>query len=92
MGDRTPLPLILVSVQRKQMTFAVQPARWSNFDQHGCWWATSLNHAQRIAEFHGMGEECMIWRVPASGRAYKWMRAGGKVDQVDQIADLVYGA
>jgi hypothetical protein len=92
MGDRTPLPLILVSVQRKQMTFAVQPASWSNFDQHGCWWATSLNHAQRIAEFHGMGEECMIWRVPVSGRAYKWMRAGGKVDQVDQIADLVYGA
>ena len=92
MGDRTPLPLILVSVQRKQMTFAVQPAYWSNFDPHGCWWATSLNHAQRIAEFHGMGEECMIWRVPASGRAYKWMRAGGKVDQVDQIADLVYGA
>jgi len=72
------------------MTFAVQPAYWSKFDQHACWWATSLNHAQRLAEF--WSEECLIWRVPASGRAMRWMRAGGTVDQVDQIADLVLGA
>ena len=72
-------------------TFAVQPAYWSKFDRHACWWATSLNHAQRIAEFHGMGRECMIWRVPNSGAPYKWMRAGGTVDQVDQISHLVFG-
>ena len=26
------------------MTFAVQPAYWTKFDQHGCWWAESMNH------------------------------------------------
>ncbi|NBQ26135.1 MAG: hypothetical protein EBU26_18120 [Verrucomicrobia bacterium] len=71
--------------------FAVQPAYWSSFDQHGCMWATSLRHAELIAEFHMMGEECIIWKVPHKGEAMKWMRAGGKVDQVDQIADLVFG-
>ena len=72
------------------MTFAVTPAYWSKFDANGCWWATSLNHAQRIAEF--WGEECMIWQVPVKGAAVRWMRAGGTVDRVDQIADLVLGA
>jgi hypothetical protein len=71
-------------------SFAVTPAYWSKFDEHACWWATDLQHAQNIARW--WGEECMIWRVPHAGTAYKWMRAGGKVDQVDQIADLVMGA
>jgi len=71
------------------MTFAVQPAAWANFDPHGCDWATSIDHADRIAQ--AWGEECMIWKVPHNGKAMKWMRAGGKVDQVDQIADLLFG-
>ena len=44
------------------MTFAVQPSAWSNFDPHGCDWATDMNHAYRIAQ--AWGEECMIWAVP----------------------------
>jgi hypothetical protein len=71
------------------MTFAVTPAYWSKFDANACWWATDLAHAQRIALW--WGEECMIWRVPAKGAAMRWMRAGGKIDQLDQIADLALG-
>ena len=72
------------------MTFAVQPAAWTSFDPYGCDWATDINHAQRLAEF--WSEECMIWRVPLNGPAYRWCRAGGTVERVEQIADLVLGA
>jgi len=70
--------------------FAVQPIAWGDFDAAGCEWATDTIHANVLAKI--WGEPCMIWRVPANGPAYKWMRAGGTVDQVDQIADLVLGA
>lgn len=74
-------------------TFAVTPAHWSKFDRNGCWWATDIAHAERIAQW--WGAECMIWRVPARGSAYRWMRAGQSLtpaDRLDQIADLVMGA
>ena len=70
--------------------FAVQPTAWTSFDPHACAWATDTIHANVLAKI--WGEECMIWRVPANGSAYRWMRAGGTVDRVDQIADLVLGA
>ena len=70
--------------------FAVQPTAWTSFDPHGCEWATDTIHANALAKI--WGEECMIWRVPLSGSAYRWMRAGGTVDRVDQIADLALGA
>ena len=55
-------------------TFAVQPATWSNFDEHGCDWATDINHAYRLAK--AWGEDCIIWRIPNSGGApMKWVRS-----------------
>ena len=55
-------------------TFAVQPANWSSFDEHGCDWATDINHAYRLAK--AWGEDCIIWRIPNSGGApMKWVRS-----------------
>jgi hypothetical protein len=71
------------------MTFAVTPAYWSKFDANGCWWATDIQHARRIALW--WGEECMIWAVPERGAAYRWCRAGGALTDADSIADLVLG-
>ena len=68
------------------MTFAVQPAYWTKFDQHGCWWAESINHAYRIAQF--WGEPCMIWMCPDKGAPIRWCRADANTDA---IADLVFG-
>ena len=67
-------------------TFAVQPAYWDNFDQHACWWAESINHAYRIAQF--WGEPCMIWMCPEKGEPIRWCRADANTDA---IADLVFG-
>jgi hypothetical protein len=69
------------------ITFAVQPTAWSSFDEHGCDWATDIDHAYRIAQ--AWGEDCTVWRVPTSGTAYKWMRV--TEDAVDSIADLIFG-
>ena len=68
------------------MTFAVQPAYWTKFDQHGCWWAESINHAYRIAQF--WGEPCMIWMCPDKGTPIRWCRTDSNTNA---IADLVFG-
>ena len=69
-------------------TFAVQPSAWSNFDPHGCDWATDIHHAYRIAQ--AWGEECMIWAVPNNPKAdpYRWCRTDANTNA---IADLVFG-
>ena len=54
--------------------FAVQPANWHLFDQHGCLWATDLKHAQALAKLMTEAEGGQtIWKVPHKGIAMKWM-------------------
>ncbi len=60
-------------------SFAVQPASFANFDEHGCDWATDINHAYRLAS--AWGEDCIIWRVPNSGNPMKWVRCEGEQAQ-----------
>lgn len=55
-------------------TFAVQPTSFSRFDEWGCEWAIDLEHAYRLARAFGV--DCTIWRVPHTGTAYRWCRAG----------------
>ena len=62
------------------MTFAVQPSAWSNFDPHGCDWATDIHHAYRLAK--AWGEECMIWQVPLSGEPIRWCRSDANTDAI----------
>lgn len=66
--------------------FAVQPISWGAFDPNGCEWATDMRHAY----LHGKiwGEPCMIWMVPASGKAIAWCRCD---ENTNAIADLVFG-
>ena len=60
-------------------SWAVQPATWANFDEHGCDWATDINHAYDIAR--AWGEDCIIWRVPNNGNAMKWVRCEDETTQ-----------
>jgi hypothetical protein len=55
------------------MTFAVQPTAWKSFDQWGCLWATSIEHANRLAEI--LGEPATIWQCPAKGQPIALMWA-----------------
>ena len=89
----TPSGLYWLQFKRPHLMtygFAVQPTAYGAFDQWGCEWATDMLHAEAIAKI--WGEDCMIWRVPLNGAPYLWCRAGGTVERVDQIADLVLGA
>tara|TARA_A200000113_G_scaffold143826_1_gene129257 strand:- start:13 stop:246 length:234 start_codon:yes stop_codon:yes gene_type:complete len=57
--------------------FAVQPANWSKFDEHGCDYAISISHAYRLCGiWQEQGEaqgDMMIWRL-TSGHPVKWVR------------------
>jgi hypothetical protein len=65
---------------------AVQPAAWTNFDPHGCDWATDMHHAFRLAQI--TGEPCMIWMCPQKGEPVRWCRTDANSNA---IADLVFG-
>lgn len=67
--------------------FAIQPASWSKFDEHGCTFCTDINHAYAICRAQpGM----MIWGVPTNptGKPIKWCRPDANSNAV---AQLVYG-
>ena len=58
--------------------FAVQPANWHRFDEHGADHTISINHAYRIAASwfvsgENEGVDMMILHLP-SGRPIKWVR------------------
>jgi hypothetical protein len=65
--------------QANQSVFAVQPASWKNFDQHGCTWAENMANAYSLAKLWVKDEQqaAMIWCVPLSGVAYRWLRYSG---------------
>lgn len=65
--------------------FAVQPAAWSTFDEHGAEYSASIHSAYRIGQM--WGEPCMIWRL-TSGHPIKWCRCDANSNA---IADLVFG-
>ena len=51
--------------------WAVQPRSFGTFDEHGCEWATDINHAHRLART--FGEDCVIWRCPHVGEPMAWV-------------------
>jgi hypothetical protein len=57
------------------MTFAVQPASFAQFDEHGCEWATDLDHARDLAfdwSIDEGGAAMIVWRL-TSGNPIKWL-------------------
>jgi|TARA_B100000035_G_scaffold141200_1_gene120241 hypothetical protein len=57
--------------------FAVQPAIFANFDEHGADYASTIDDAYAIAR--DMGEDAMIWKL-GTQKAMKWIRVS--VDEV----------
>ena len=58
------------SNEQNQMTFAVQPTAFGNFDEYGCEYTPTINGAYRIAL--AMDEPATIWRM-TSGAPIKWL-------------------
>lgn len=69
--------------------FAVQPANWSKFDEHGCDYAISISHAYRLCGiWQEQGEaqgDMMIWRL-TSGHPVKWVRVY-EDESIDSVTD-----
>ena len=69
--------------------FAVQPANWSKFDEHGCDYAISISHAYRLCGiWQERGEaqgDMMIWRL-TSGHPVKWVRVY-EDESIDSVTD-----
>ena len=69
--------------------FAVQPANWSKFDEHGCDYAISITHAYRLCGiWQEQGEaqgDMMIWRL-TSGHPVKWVRVY-EDESMDSVTD-----
>lgn len=60
--------------------FAVLPSSFVSFDEHGCHWATDIDHAYRLARRAAeSGEDQVIWRVPFDGNPYKWATVAGEM-------------
>lgn len=66
-------------------TFAVQPADWANFDQHGAEYATSIDHAYKICQQHIEDGDMMIWRM-TQGNPIKWVRVYAD-ESIDAVTD-----
>ena len=68
-------------------SFAIQPASWSTFDEHGCVYCTDINHAYRLCQSE---PDMMIWGIPNNPKSMpiKWCRPDANSNAV---AQLVYG-
>ena len=51
--------------------FAIQPAAWGSFDEHGADYCISIAHAYKIAQ--GTTEDMMIFRL-TTGNPIPWVR------------------
>ena len=60
---------------KKQITWAVQPAAWFNFDPNGAVYCLDIHTAYRVARDQKAreGQDQMIWRM-TSGKPIKWVR------------------
>ncbi len=60
-------------------TWAVQPASFAKFDEHGCVYCADIDTAYKIANDQTrFGDQC-IWKMTA-GDPIKWVRVtGGEV-------------
>ena len=70
--------------------FAVQPANWHRFDEHGADHAITISHAYRLAHAwieagENEGEDMMIWRL-TSGHPIKWVRVY-EDESIDAVTD-----
>jgi hypothetical protein len=65
--------------------YAVQPAAWSNFDEHGCDYAANIDHAYRLCSvwLAKYGEDMVIYRL-TTGDPIKWVRV--TADEVSTMA------
>jgi len=57
---------------KNEITFAVQPSTWINFDPCGALWATDITHARALARI--LGVPCTLWACPPKGREYAFTR------------------
>lgn len=55
-----------------QTTWAVQPAAFANFDEHGCIYCATIDTAYRIAA-QQRGDQ-MIYRINNNTTPIKWVR------------------
>ena len=70
--------------------FALQPANWNRFDEHGADHALTISHAYRLcsawqASGEAEGEDMMIWRL-TSGHPIKWVRVY-EDESIDAVTD-----
>lgn len=69
--------------------FAVQPAAWSKFDEHGADYAISISHAYRLCGiWQERGEaqgDMMVWRL-TSGHPIPWVRVY-EDESIDSVTD-----
>ena len=82
---RRPLWVYNKSNEQNQMTFAVQPANWANFDPHGAEYAINISHAYKICQSYIGEGDMMIWRL-TSGNPIKWVRVY-EDESIDAVTD-----
>ena len=68
--------------------FAVQPKSFGNFDEHGCDWATDINHAYQLAATYD--EDVVIWKCPAKGEPMAWVTVKADEAGIEAIASLLF--
>ena len=68
--------------------FAVQPKSFGTFDEHGCDWATDINHAYQIAATYD--EDAVIWRCPHQGEPMAWVTVKADEANIEAIASLLF--
>ena len=62
--------------QRNQNTWAVQPAAWAKFDEHGAVYCESIEAAYQVCkQIAGEGDQ-VIYKLTA-GEPIKWVRVTG---------------
>jgi len=66
-----------------QPRFAIQPAAWGKFDEHGADYCISIAHAYKIAQ--GTTEDMMIFRL-TTGNPIAWVRVYAD-ESIDAVTD-----
>ena len=57
-------------------TWAVQPASFANFDEHGCVYCADIDTAYKVAQDQTRFGDQIIWKM-TTGEPIKWVRVTG---------------
>ena len=57
-------------------TWAVQPASFAKFDEHGCVYCADIDTAYKIAQDQTRFGDQIIWKM-TTGEPIKWVRVTG---------------